>query len=286
MKPITKAKASWAAILNALTLALVKFAVGMFTMSLAVLASALDSIMDVLASSLTLFAVKTAEKPPDEDHPFGHGKIEPLISLVHAIIIGGVAAFIIKSAIWKMLHGYHLQSANLAIIVMIATIPPSFWIARLLRRAGERHDSMVLSADALHYATDVWTASGVIVALVLEKYFKVPNADPIISLLISLYILQSVVKLLWNSISQLMDRALPGNTLATIDSCIKSHSTHVRGYHHLRTRKSGSINHIEFHLEIDHSVSFETAHAITEEIISKIEAAVPKSQVTVHSDPV
>lgn len=280
-----KSRTALVAVVTATLLCASKATVGIFTMSLAVLASAVDSLMDIAASGITLFAVKTAEKPADHEHQFGHGKIESIASLIHAIFIFAVTIWIIKSAISRMMHGYQLQSEGVAIMMMAMTIPVSYWLTRKLKKTGSREDSLALKTDSLHYATDVWTALGILIALLIEHFLKIPNADPIISILISLYIIRSAFHLGYDAIAQLMDMALPETTQRIVKRCILTHCNEVKGFHHLRTRKSGSASMIEFHLEIDKHLSFEKAHAITEEIISEIQKEIPNSTITVHSDP-
>jgi ferrous-iron efflux pump FieF len=274
------------ALVTSLGLAVIKLAVGLITSSIAVLASALDSFTDSFSMGINLVAVRSAEKPADEQHQYGHGKAEPIAGLVQAALIGVSAGYLIYRAFRRMLEGYALENETVAIVVIILALAASVFLARRMKRVGECTSSTAIEACALNFGADVWTNAGVLVALGLERWANIRNADPIISILISIYIIVSAVRIAHKAISQLMDRALPREMLATIDRCINAHTPMVRGYHRLRTREVGPEKEIEFHLEIDRGLSFEEAHNITEAIVADIQREIPGSTVTAHSDPV
>ncbi|MFH0798737.1 MAG: cation diffusion facilitator family transporter [Pseudomonadota bacterium] len=280
-----KKRAVWTAIFVALSLAAIKSAVGFLTMSMAVLSSALDSLMDVFSMSINLAAVHTAEKPADEAHQFGHGKAEAIAGLFQAIFIAASATFLIVQAFHRMIDGYRLNDEMVGVVVMCMAIIASVFLVRVLKRASSETESSAIEASALNFGADIWTNIGVLVALGLERFAAVKNADPIISILISLYIAISAIRIGHDSIAQLMDKTLPAEALAAIDSCINGKPL-VCGYHRLRTRRVGGEKYIEFHLEVDSDTTFESAHAITEAIIADIQRKIPGAHVTVHSDPV
>lgn len=265
---------------------IVKTVVGLVTMSMSVLASALDSFTDVCQMCINLVAVRTAEQPADTSHPFGHGKAEAIAGFFQAILIAGSAAFLISQSFHRIIDGYRLEDEMVGISVMVVAMIASVYLTRRMKRVGEEMESSVLLAGALNFGADVWTNAGVLIALTLERAAHVKNADPIISILISVYIVISSLRVGRDSIAQLMDKTLPADALAVIDSCIRTRGGPVQGYHRLRTRRVGAEKHIEFHLEIDCSATFETAHDVTEAIIADIQHAIPRSHVIVHSDPV
>ncbi len=281
-----KSRAAVVSILVAASLTLIKATVGWLTLSIAVLASALDSLMDVFSTGVALAGVRTAEKPADEKHQFGHGKAEAIAGLIQAAFILASAIFLITHAFRRIARGYQLEDETVGIAVMVVAIISSALLARYLRNVGRQTESVALTGSALNFGADVWTNIGVIIALVLERWAHVTNADPVISILISLYIAFSALRVGHEAITQLMDRALPQNVIAIIDRCIRQHEPMVHGYHRLRTRQVGAEKHIEFHLEIDRHLSFEEAHAMTETIVADIGKAIPGAQVTAHSDPV
>ncbi len=281
-----KVKTVLLALLTSTGLAVVKLAIGLLTSSIAVLASALDSFTDAFSMGINLLAVRQAEKPADEKHPYGHGKAEPIAGLAQAAFIAFSAAYLIYRAFKRMMEGYTLENETVAIAVIVLALAVSIFLAHRMKRVGECTSSAALEACALNYGADVWTNAGVLVALALEKWEHVKNADPIISMLISIYIVVSAIRIAKDAISQLMDKSLPRDMIATIDSCIQGRSPLIKGYHRLRTRSVGSEKEIEFHIEIDRNASFEEAHAITEAVIAEIKSAIPGSNVTAHTDPV
>jgi cation diffusion facilitator family transporter len=281
-----KRKAVTTALFIPLALFVLKLMVGLVTMSMSVLASAVDSLMDVFSSSIAVAAVRTSEKPPDDKHPFGHGKAEPIAGLVQSFLIIISVFFLIYQSFKKIIHGYALMDEALGIAMMLVGIASSIFLTAFMKKAAKESDSSVVSALALNFGADVWTNAGVLLALGLEKWGAVKNADPILSILISLYIAVSAIRIAQHSISQLMDKTLPNEMILIIDECIKSHAPYARGYHKLRTRSVGPSKEIEFHIEIDSKLSFQKAHEITEIIIADIERKIPNSRVIAHSDPI
>ncbi|MBN1282750.1 MAG: cation transporter, partial [Proteobacteria bacterium] len=278
-----KSRAMLTALGASTALTLAKIAVGLITMSMAVLASALDSLMDIISMTIGFAAVRTSDMPADDKHQFGHGKAEAIAGLVQATLIAVSATFLIWQSSHRIIDGYVLKDEELGLGMIVVALVASSLLARMLRRTGECTNSTALAASALNYGSDVWTNTGVLVALGLERWGHVKNADPIISILISLYIAASAIRIAKDSISPLMDRSLPREMLFEIEHCVRAHSPRVRGYHRLRTRMVGQEKHIEFHLEVDRTLSFEEAHLLTEQIIADIMHAIPDSHVMVHT---
>lgn len=281
-----KRRAVATAIAVSVVLTIVKAIVGFLTMSMSVLASALDSFMDACSMVVTMFAVATAEKPADEDHPFGHGKAEAMGGLVQAVLIAISAGFLIFQAFHRIIDGYRLEDEGLGIGVIAISMIVSIMLAAKLRRIGRETESTAIMAGALNFGADILSYAGALVALALEKWLFATNADPIISILISLNIIASAVRVGRDAAAQLMDKTLPEETLNAINRTIHAHEPTVRGYHKLRTRRVGAEKYIDFHVEIDRAASFETAHELTEDIIRDLQTAIPGAHVIVHSDPV
>lgn len=280
-----KSKASIISMLTAAALAIAKLVVGLLTASIAVLASALDSAMDVISIGIGFIAIRTSDKPADQKHQFGHGKAESIAGLAQAAIIATTASFLIYMAFGRILEGYRLDGEMIGILVMAISIVTSAILAAYLRKISKRTESTALSAGALNFGADVWTNAGALVALTLEKWGGVTNADPVISILISLYVIISAIRIAHEAISQLMDSTLPSDVLRIIDECIRSREPMVKGYHNLKTRQVGMEKYIEFHVEIEKTLSFEEEHEISESIIAEIKKHIPGAWVTVHSDP-
>jgi ferrous-iron efflux pump FieF len=280
-----KSKASIISMLSAAALAVVKLTVGLLTASIAVLASALDSAMDVISIGIGFIAIRASDKPADQKHQFGHGKAESIAGLAQAAIIATTASFLIYMAFSRILEGYRLEGEMIGIFVMAISIVTSAILAAYLGKISKQTESTALSAGALNFGADVWTNAGALVALTLEKWGGVTNADPVISILISLYVIVSAIRIAHEAISQLMDSTLPSDVLRIIDECIRSREPMVKGYHNLKTRQVGMEKYIEFHIEIERTLSFEDEHEISESIIAEIKKQIPGAWVTVHSDP-
>ena len=262
-----------------------KLAFGIITGSVSILASAADSFLDFTASFVNYFSIRKSEKPPDDDHRFGHGKAEGLAGLFQCFIIGVSALYLIYLSIDKIIHGSVLRELDLGIGVMVFTIIVSFVIARYIKKVSVQTDSIALSADSLHYHVDVYTNIGVILALIMVKLTGFTLADPIMSILIAVMILWSAKDIAIQSVNVLMDKELPGEYVSKIEDIIINHSDEVRSFHKLRTRHAGSKKFIEFHVVLNHELTFVESHELAEEIIKEIEAVIPDSEVTVHVDP-
>ena len=263
-----------------------KTGTGWLTASISVWASLLDSVMDIFASSLNYLAVRISARPADEDHLYGHGKVESLAGLFQALVIGLSGSFLIAEAIHRMRVPHPTQSEALGIISMVIAIVVSVGLVMRLRKVARQTDSPALSSDALHYATDVYINLGVLVALALTIVTGWRLIDPLVSIAIALYILWSAAHVAYESINVLMDRRLPADvdeTVATVVSRYESQG--VLGFHDLRTRRSGSHRFVDLHLEVLRTKGFEEAHDLTVQVLREIEAELPRTRVQIHTDP-
>lgn len=263
-----------------------KTGTGWLTASISVWASLLDSIMDIFASSLNYFAVRISSKPADEDHLYGHGKVESLAGLFQALVIGLSGSFLIWEAIHRLRQPRPTQSEVLGIVSMVIAIIVSIALVFRLRKVARETDSPALSSDALHYATDVYINLGVLGALAVTMITGWQLVDPLVSIAIALYILWSAAHVAYEAVNVLMDRRLPSDvdeTVATIVSRFEADG--VLGFHDLRTRRSGSHRFVDLHLEVQRTKAFEEAHELTVQVIRAIEAELPRTRVQIHTDP-
>jgi len=258
---------------------------GFFTNSISILASAVDSFLDLSASSVNYFSIRKAEKPADREHRFGHGKAEGLAGLFQSFFIGISSFYLIYVSIKRLLTGSTIESIDSGILIMVLSGMASFFLARHLKKIAEETDSIALSADSLHYRSDVYTSLSVILGLVVIRFTELVLLDSLISITIALYIIWSSVAVLKESVDILMDKELPKETVEEVKVIILSHKPLVKSFHKMRTRRSGSKRFIEFHLVIDHTLSFVESHDLAEDIIKDIEDKVQNADVTVHVDP-
>jgi cation diffusion facilitator family transporter len=282
-----KRAAARLSVLAAAFLIALKAATGWVTGSLSVWASLLDSAMDIFAASINYFAVRAAARPPDDDHLYGHGKAESLAGLFQAGVIAVSGLFLIGEAVSRLVTPRETEREMLGVATMfVAAVVSILLVARLHRVAGET-DSPALSADAVHYATDVYTNAAALVALLVVALTGWLPADALISIAISVVIIWSAVKVARDSVDVLMDRRLPVEVDRAVESVVASfHGEGVRGFHDLRTRRSGSIKFIDLHLEVRRDMSLQDGHDLSVKVLRAIEAEIPRSRVQIHTDPV
>src|SRR5918911_2980720 len=237
-----KTSAARLSMLAAAFLIVLKTATGFITGSISVWASLLDSAMDIFASTINYFAVRAAARPPDEDHAYGHGKVESLAGLFQAVVITVSGLFLIREAIMRIISPPATSAEWLGVASMLVATGVSVALVARLRRVARQTDSLVLSADALHYATDVYTNGGALCALLLVRLSGWRLADPLISIAISLYILASAFAVARDSVDVLMDKRLPMEVDEQIGEIVgRFREQGVLGHHDVRTRLSGSV---------------------------------------------
>lgn len=282
---ITKSGASRVSIAVAASLAIIKALSGYFIGSLALLTSAVDSILDIIASSVNYFAIKKSEEPPDELHPFGHSKFESMATFLQSLIIFFSGLFILYKAYEKIVKKGVVENIDAGIYVMLFSMFATVFLSIFLRKVAHRTESSVLKADALHYDMDILTNAGIIVTFFVIKYTGLHIVDAVISVIISFYIIYSSIKLSFEVSKDLVDAELPRNIKEDIIKIIEEYDSLHVDYHKLRTRRAGSKKFIDMHLTLCRNLSLEDAHKISDFIENKITETIPDSDVTIHVDP-
>jgi len=287
MQPRRSAKLAAArlSVFTALALAILKFLTGLLTGSLAVLTSAIDSLLDILMSGINLMAIRHAEQPADEEHPYGHGKFETLATLFQSLVIAGSGGWIVYEAVQRMIEGYAIRKTGIGIVVMLVSTIASYLISRHLRKVARETDSSALEADSLHFSMDVYTNLALLTGLLLISQFNLPWLDPVMSILVACYILFESIRLLRHGMRDILDEQLPETVRHEIESLINDHKHELFGYHNLRTRRAGSQKLIDFHLTVCKHLSVEEAHDITDYIEKKIGEEISGTDVTIHVEP-
>jgi ferrous-iron efflux pump FieF len=267
-------------------LILLKSATGWLTGSISVWASLLDSTMDIFASVINYFAVRAASRPPDEDHLYGHGKAESLAGLFQSFVITVSGIFLIREAARRVATPHVTALEWVGVGTMAVAGAVSVALVARLRKAARETDSPALAADSVHYATDVFTNGAALVALLVVALTGWAPADPLISIVISAFILWSAFEVARDAVDVLMDRRLGPEVDEAVASVVGSFRDRgVTGFHDLRTRRSGSLKFIELHLEVTSDKSFVRAHDLTERVIRALEKEIPRSRVQIHTDP-
>ena len=254
------------------------------TDSVSLLSALADSVMDVLASLINLFAVRHALQPPDREHRFGHGKAEPLAGLGQALFITASAIFLIVEAAGRIVEPEPIRQAPVGIGVMGFAILVTAALVTYQRRVVRLTGSTAIRADSLHYASDILVDIGVIVALVLAMTLGWGLADPIIAILIAGVIIHAAFRVAKGAIEQLMDREFPDEDRERIRQIVLAHPD-VLDCHDLRTRRSGIDSFIQVHVEMDRSLTLMRAHEISDDVEARIRAAFPHAEVLIHADP-
>lgn len=270
----------------ALLLAAVKAAAGAMSGSIALLSSALDSAGDALASFANFVFLTVAAKPPDEGHPFGHGKAEHLAAMLQGAILLAGSVILAMRAVERIRHPRPIEAGAIAIVTMVASIAATIAITTYLRRGAARAESSALASDALHYTTDIVANLATIAALVLVRVTGNPLIDSIFGVSVACWIAWTSLSLIWTAANDLMDTALPDEEVAAIVEAIERADPAIRGYRELRTRRAAGVRFIEFELCVDRNVSFERAHDASEHVKSAIREKFPNTFVTVHAEPV
>ncbi len=267
-------------------LTLVKLIIGIMSGSVAVIASAIDSILDMAISVFNFFAIKKAEEHPNELFNYGKGKIQAIAGVIEGTVITLSGLYIIYEAIGKMIHGRTTEYLGISVLVMLFSILVTWLLVRYLLRIAEETDNIVIKADALHYKTDLLSNGAVVAALVIVYLSGWDWVDALFGLGIGLYIIYSAYEIIHEGVMILLDRSLESDTVAKIGEIIGNHPK-VNGYHWLKTRTDGSHNFVEFHLVLTPEMTLEEAHRIAEELECKIAALDPNKGwvITPHFDP-
>lgn len=276
--------ASYASMLVALALIVLKAWAWVATDSVALLSSLADSILDLLASAVTFFAVKVAVSPADSEHRFGHGKSEGISSLVQAIIVTGSAAYVGIEAVARLIVPSPIRQPDIGIAVMLVSLALTTGLVVFQSIVVRRTGSLAISADSVHYRADLMSNVAVLAAIFLSARWDLYVVDPLLGLVVVVLILISVRTIVGQALDVLLDRELPDEERDRIQVIGASHPE-VRGLHDLRTRSSGSAQFIQFHLELDPHLSLAQAHEICDSVERDIRQAFPTAEVLIHADP-
>jgi ferrous-iron efflux pump FieF len=276
--------ASYASVAVALILIVAKTLAWLATDSIAVLSSLIDSFLDALASIVTLIAIRHSLRPADLEHRFGHGKVEALAALAQSTFIAGSAVLLLFEAGARSLEPQEITRSDVAIYVMLFSIVLTFMLVLIQRWAIRKSGSVAISADALHYTSDLLMNTAVIVAILLVTELGWTIADPVFGAGIAVYIIWSAYRILRNSLDMLMDHELSDDVREEIRAIALTHDA-IESVHDLRTRQSGLTYFIQLHLEMDGDISLLDAHEIADEVELSLIEAYPGSEIIIHQDP-
>jgi cation diffusion facilitator family transporter len=286
-----KQSAALNSLVAAIALTALKMVVGLLTGSLGILAEAAHSGLDLVAAGLTFLAVRISGRPPDRSHLYGHGKVENLSALAETLLLLATCAWIIFEANRRLMyHKVEIEVTVWSFAVMATSIVIDVSRSRMLSRAAKKYKSQALEADALHFRTDVWSSSVVILGLVCVKageWFPamgwLRDADAVAALGVSVLVIWVSWQLGRRTVEALLDTAPAGmedRILAAVEAV-----PGVQNCHNIRARYSGPVLFIDLHVLVDGRQTLFEAHALTETIEGVIQQIVPGADVTVHPEP-
>jgi ferrous-iron efflux pump FieF len=277
-------RAALASVSTASLLLLLKGYAAWATGSVAMLGSLADTGLDLISSLITLYGVRLAAMPADRDHRFGHGKAEALAALFQVGIITFSAIAIGWRAIGRLAKGETTAHAEYGIAVSLLAIILTFALVLYQRRVIARTGSVAIHTDNVHYQSDLLLNASVILALVLDQYFGIAGADPVLGIAIALWLLWGAWLASSRAIDQLMDKEWPEEKRRRFVEVAARHPE-LKGIHDLRTRTSGAHDFVQFHVWMDPKMTIEEAHRVMDEVEHKLEAEFPGCEILIHIDP-
>jgi len=262
-----------------------KVIVGLLTGSISIWAQAADSSLDIFAVSITFLTVGFAAKPADQEHPFGHGKVEDISAGVQAILLVGAAIAIDYSAILRILHGEVIKLTETGIAVMAVSMVVSIFLSRHLFRVARATGSTALEANGHNIRGDVYSTSGVLVGLTVVRITGLTIFDPIIALAVSLLILRAAYQVGITAFQGLVDVRLPKEDEDALMVLLKEHTGQFVGVHRVRTRHSGRQHYIDLHMVMPKGTTVEQAHSMCDHLEADIGKKLANASVTIHVEP-
>ena len=264
-------------------LILLKLAAGLISGSVSIISEAIHSSMDLVAAIIAFFSVKVSDNPPDSRHPYGHGKVENISGVIEAILIFIAAIWIIVEAVKKLLgEKIELESIEIGSAVMIVSAVVNTIVSRKLYKVARATNSVALEADALHLKTDVYTSLGVAAGLGLIMITRINWLDPLVAIMVALFIIRESYHLLTRAFTPLLDTAWGDIEIRELEKTLNQMEVN---YHDLRTRIAGNYRFIDIHIQIPEDVSVGNAHQYCDRIENQLTSNYENLTVTIHVEP-
>jgi len=264
-------------------LIVMKLTVGLVSGSVSIISEAIHSSMDLMAAIIAFFSVRVSDNPPDSRHPYGHGKVENISGVIEALLIFVAAIWIIVEAVKKLMgEEIVLESIGIGSAVMLISAIVNIFVSRKLYKVARETNSVALEADALHLKTDVYTSLGVATGLGLIILTGITWLDPLVAMLVALFIIRESYFLLKRAFTPLLDEAWGDDEVEDLERTLNE--MHVN-YHNLRTRIAGNYRFADVHIEIPRDQSVESAHHYCDMIEEKLTSKFKNLNVTIHVEP-
>jgi len=273
---------AWLSIAAAVLTMALKAVAYLLTGSVGLLSDAMESLVNLMGSVMALTMLAVAARPEDEEHRYGHGKAEYFSSFFEGVLILGAAAGIGAAAVHRLLVPRALERISLGLIVSVVASVANLVVALVILRAGKRHRSITLEANARHLLTDVWTSAGVVVGVGAVALTGWQPLDPLVALLVTANIVVTALRILDQSVSGLMDAALPEEEERDLRAALERHAIDGVQYHALRTRQSGARRFVSVHVLVPGAWTVQRGHHLLELIEADIRRTLPNVSVFTH----
>lgn len=279
-------KATTLALIATSSLFVLKMVISYFSGSVGLLSEAIHTGLDLLSSLVTFFVIRVAVQPADYNHPFGHGKIESLSAMFEAFLLLVAAVYIVYEGISKWLTpGHHIHYVGWGLVVIAISVVVNLLVYLQNRNVAISEESIAIETNAFHFLTDVFSSLAVFLSLALVHFTGWSFWDPLVALLIAVYIFWIGVLQFKKCVSELSDTALPADEVTLIEGTIEKHKHQYLSYHDLRTRKAGAARHVDLHLELCSEQRVFEAHEVCDEIEEDLMAQFKEVQANIHVEP-
>lgn len=266
-------------------LTFLKIGVAILSGSVSVFSEGIHSLLDLISAAVAFFTVREAGKPADHDHPFGHGKFETLSSLLESLLLVAAALWIVYEGVLHLFNPQEIHYQGLAIVTMVVSLVLSYFIYRHNLSASRITESSAIRVNALHFLSDVMASAGVLLALVLIHFTGWLILDPIVAFLVAAYIVAISARQVQSALLELTDKGLPDEEIKKIRSILNEFHGKIIGLHDLRTRRSGTTRHIDFHLVVCGVLSVRHSHSVCDDMEHRILEHFPNASVNIHVEP-
>lgn len=276
---------AWLSLATSAVVILLKGSAWWVTGSVALLSDALESGVNLVAAMIALASLAYARRAPDDDHQFGHGKVEFFSSGVEGGLIFVAAGLILWTSVPRIWAPQPIESAGLGLALSVVASIANAACAYVLLRAGREHRSITLEADGRHLMTDVWTTVGVVAALIMVTLTGWLWLDAVIAVLVGLHILVEGWRLMRRSFDGLMDKSIPEDELVKVRTVLNGLRATGNDYHALRTRQAGRRHFVDVHVLVPGAMTVQAGHDLVEQLEADLRAAVPHAEVLIHLEP-
>ncbi|MCL2119204.1 MAG: cation diffusion facilitator family transporter [Planctomycetaceae bacterium] len=278
-----KNRVALVSVLAAVFLTVTKIIVGVMTGSLGILSEALHSGLDLIAAVITYISVRISDKPADKQHQYGHGKVENISALMETILLLIACCWIVYEAVHRLVTGNtEIEVSVWAYIVVVTSIIVDISRSRALARVAKKYNSQALEADALHFSTDIWSSTVVLLGLVCAQ-FGFYFADPVAALIVAFIVVLVSCRLGKKALDVLLDRA-PEGTVQQVESVL-AEFPEIRKYHSLQIRTAGADTFVKVNIHLDPNLCLHKVHEICDRIEKSIASCVPRCETFLHAEP-